>query len=798
MRLHAALVFLAVLAPDRAFAGACGVLDKFKTGASQEAPYRPLPVLAPDKEGGTLDLAIRLRRFGGPGDAGRTLMIGSYPVGDVPVFEITPRGATRAWVVDPLSNQPVPLTPDCLQDPSWIFGGTRWELMQGDRVSIRLESALDYDKKSAAGVLKLPQNGSVPCRATNLHTHGFLVPPTQPADPAAGLYGDYALDVTQPSGSRNADSDDCGDPIVSHAGHRVLSSPMQYGITIPGKPHQNGLGTGEHPSGLFWYHPHPHGFSRMQTGGGTTGLITVGDLGDYACKENPRGRRCPAASAPSQVRYLELKDAQLSSKPAGGVYSLLPEYTSGACGARASGDQRRGQCLFDDKTGIWVFTVNGVQYPVIQDGKPDVDEVWRIANVSANVTYLLQLQDKENRSQLKPFRLLALDGVSVAQSPGSPVRESTRLLLMPGSRAEVWVTPESGKAYVLNTAEIKTGVADSGDDWPDVDLAEVRWPEPLNQIINRGPALAVPGVHVTGPQDASLPVGAAAALVGGQKQKAPAKPAVAPACRLDPGDERHIYMVKREDPREIFGLLAGIRRANGALEFFDAAGQVAARSVADAWNRIGGPKAPLPGPAFGANAFANICGVQGRTETWVIENWTGECHNFHIHQSRFRLDSTKEHLGNPNYFAYPRVKSGEAPVVLLDSMIEDMTAAPAGGRPMSMWRDAYHDSVPVPRGESKCAANPSQAACKSLKPADQQCHGDPGGALCSAGKVTIQIGFLRTEQVGNFVYHCHILEHEDGGMMGELRVCAKDDMACLGYTAAHHQGSATAESSGLR
>ena len=45
--------------------------------------------------------------------------------------------------------------------------------------------------------------------------------------------------MTQPSGSRNADSDDCDDPIVSHAGHRVLSSPMQYGITIPGKPHEN-------------------------------------------------------------------------------------------------------------------------------------------------------------------------------------------------------------------------------------------------------------------------------------------------------------------------------------------------------------------------------------------------------------------------------------------------------------------------------------------------------------------------------------------------------------------------------
>jgi hypothetical protein len=24
--------------------------------------------------------------------------------------------------------------------------------------------------------------------------------------------------------------------------------------------------------------------------------------------------------------------------------------------------------------------------------------------------------------------------------------------------------------------------------------------------------------------------------------------------------------------------------------------------------------------------------------------------------------------------------------------------------------------------------------------------------------------------VGTFVYHCHVLEHEDGGMMGRIRV----------------------------
>jgi hypothetical protein len=27
--------------------------------------------------------------------------------------------------------------------------------------------------------------------------------------------------------------------------------------------------------------------------------------------------------------------------------------------------------------------------------------------------------------------------------------------------------------------------------------------------------------------------------------------------------------------------------------------------------------------------------------------------------------------------------------------------------------------------------------------------------------------------VGTFVYHCHVLEHEDGGMMGKIKVVPK-------------------------
>jgi FtsP/CotA-like multicopper oxidase with cupredoxin domain len=40
------------------------------------------------------------------------------------------------------------------------------------------------------------------------------------------------------------------------------------------------------------------------------------------------------------------------------------------------------------------------------------------------------------------------------------------------------------------------------------------------------------------------------------------------------------------------------------------------------------------------------------------------------------------------------------------------------------------------------------------------------------GEVKVKIPFINPVIVGKFPYHCHILEHEDGGMMGNLRVTA--------------------------
>jgi FtsP/CotA-like multicopper oxidase with cupredoxin domain len=47
----------------------------------------------------------------------------------------------------------------------------------------------------------------------------------------------------------------------------------------------------------------------------------------------------------------------------------------------------------------------------------------------------------------------------------------------------------------------------------------------------------------------------------------------------------------------------------------------------------------------------------------------------------------------------------------------------------------------------------------------QERNGYPG----APGQVTIRLTFT-SELAGEFVYHCHILEHEDNGMMGKILV----------------------------
>jgi len=61
------------------------------------------------------------------------------------------------------------------------------------------------------------------------------------------------------------------------------------------------------------------------------------------------------------------------------------------------------------------------------------------------------------------------------------------------------------------------------------------------------------------------------------------------------------------------------------------------------------------------------------------------------------------------------------------------------------------DNTPVPHGSDACDG--TVATWRS--------------GACQVRSVHVNFPFSK---VGDFVYHCHILEHEDGGMMAHIRV----------------------------
>jgi FtsP/CotA-like multicopper oxidase with cupredoxin domain len=115
---------------------------------------------------------------------------------------------------------------------------------------------------------------------------------------------------------------------------------------------------------------------------------------------------------------------------------------------------------------------------------------------------------------------------------------------------------------------------------------------------------------------------------------------------------------------------------------------------------------------FDPNHPPAIVTTQGSVEQWTIENRAQENHEFHMHQIHFLVESQ-------NHFEVN------------------------GSRPVATANDQYLDMIEVPFWD-----------------------GDPTHPYPS---VTLRMDF-RGPDIGDFVYHCHILGHEDNGMMAIIRV----------------------------
>jgi L-ascorbate oxidase len=169
------------------------------------------------------------------------------------------------------------------------YGGARLALAPGDTLKIRFVNRLPKVDPLKLRHVTDPGETNLFLNPTNLHTHGLLTP-ARAATVSDPTFGDFVFVTIFNSAN--------GIPVpqTTHQHGPIVMDTVDYKITIPTN----------HPSGLFWFHPHVHGIALNQLVEGMSGIITIGSVGD-----NVHGDAVVTPWPDTNVRHLMLKEIQV-------------------------------------------------------------------------------------------------------------------------------------------------------------------------------------------------------------------------------------------------------------------------------------------------------------------------------------------------------------------------------------------------------------------------------------------------------------------------------------------------------
>ncbi|HTS38638.1 MAG TPA: multicopper oxidase domain-containing protein [Candidatus Solibacter sp.] len=292
----------------------------------------------------------------------------------------------------------------------------------GDQVTMTLRNELPLDDHAHAmghshasdHAVGDCSGGAMSASSTNLHFHGLSIPPVCHQD-------ETLKTLIQPGGE-----------------------PFEYSFKIPA----------DQPPGLYWYHPHVHGFNKAQILGGASGALIVEGI-EAANRE--------VSGLPERV--IVIRDQELLHPDA------APEQTDSMPPPQVLRDAE-GDILNSGTGGgkpAKDLSINfvPVPYPKYEPAvirmKPQERQLWRVLNASS-ITYLdLQLLFND-RPQL--MGVVAMDGVPVnfngngAQS----VVWKGHLLIPPAGRVEfIAKGPKPGMRASLVTRTVDSGPMGEND-----------------------------------------------------------------------------------------------------------------------------------------------------------------------------------------------------------------------------------------------------------------------------------------------------------------------------------------------
>jgi FtsP/CotA-like multicopper oxidase with cupredoxin domain len=309
------------------------------------------------------------------------------------------------------------LLPDGKQSPTL-------RLKPGDLLILKLKNDLtDPDPAASANHAHNHANAkgkSNPCQSevmslssTNLHFHGLTVPPL--------CHQDDVLNTSiQPD-----------DP------------PFEYRFRIPDNE----------PPGLYWYHPHIHGFSKAQVLGGASGALIVEGIE----RVNPQ-----LAGLPERVFVVRDQDLLNPNSPPSRFEPVVPKMLIDRDGDAANNGTGYGKPAKD--LSINFVPVPYPDYPPASIKlKPGERQLWRVLNASA-ITYL-NLAVLFNRTPQK-LGIVALDGVPINWNPSAEkaIEWQDHIGVPPGARVEFVVEgPPAGVRGLLVTRTVDTGQGGEND-----------------------------------------------------------------------------------------------------------------------------------------------------------------------------------------------------------------------------------------------------------------------------------------------------------------------------------------------
>ena len=289
----------------------------------------------------------------------------------------------------------------------------------GDQVILHLTNAMTdtggeaHEHAHNHGADHACTSGIMSAVSTNLHFHGLTIPPVCHQD-------DVMKTSIQP-----------GD------------ATFDYRFQVPENE----------PPGLYWYHPHIHGFSKDQLLGGASGAFIVEGI-----------ERAKAATAGLPERVFIIRDQNLVNPNAAPAKSepVVPKFMIDRDGDAANNGTGFGKPAKD-------LSLNYVPVPFPDYSpatiamRPGERQLWRVLNASA-ITYL-NLAVLFNRVP-QPLGLVAMDGVPMNHHDTQPdsVDTQTHIGLPPGARVEFIVTgPPAGATGLLVTRTVDTGPGGEND-----------------------------------------------------------------------------------------------------------------------------------------------------------------------------------------------------------------------------------------------------------------------------------------------------------------------------------------------